>query len=114
MKQGLVLSPVLSALYLALVLHILEKCLENLKIPVFILSFVNNSLFIVQSKSLTISNLFLFCSYSITSSLLKKFRLIIKHSKTEVFHFSRSYGVFNPSLLDLFILEGLILYPRET
>ena len=45
-EQGLALSPVLSALYLAPVLHILEKCLKNLKIPVSILSFVDDGLFI--------------------------------------------------------------------
>lgn len=32
----------------------------------------------------------------------------------EVFHFSGSYGVFDPPSLDLSILGGLILCPRET
>ena len=45
--QESAVSPVVSALYLASVLYILEKCLKNLKIPVFILSFVDDSLFIV-------------------------------------------------------------------
>ena len=110
----MVLSPVLSTLYLAPVLHILEKCLKNLKIPVFILSFVDNSFFIVQSKSLTISNSFLFCSYNIASSLLKKFGLIIEYGKTEMFYFSRLHEIFNSPSLDLSILEGLILCPRKT
>ena len=44
--QGSALSPILSALYLAPVLHILEKCLKILKIPVSILFFVDNGLFV--------------------------------------------------------------------
>jgi len=108
------LSSVLSTLYLALVLHILEKCLKNLKIPVSILFFVNDSLFIVQSKSLTILNSFLFFSYNIISSLLKKFGLIIEHEKTKIFHFSRSHSVFDSSLLDLSILGSPISCLRET
>jgi len=39
-EQGSTLSPILFALYLALVLHILEKHLKTLKILVSILSFV--------------------------------------------------------------------------
>ena len=104
----------MSVLYLALVLHILEKHLKNLKIPVSILFFVDNSLFIVQSKSLTILNSFLFCSYNIASLLLEKFGLIMEYRKTEVFHFSRSHGAFDPLLLNLSILGSLILHPRET
>jgi len=42
----LALSPILSALYLAPVFHILEKQLKNLKIPVSILSFVDNGLLV--------------------------------------------------------------------
>ena len=66
----------------------------------------------MQSKSLTILNSFFFCSYNIASSLLKKFGLIMEHGKMEVFHYSRSHGVFDPSPLDLSILGGSILYPR--
>jgi len=47
------------------------------------------------------------------SSLLEQFGLAIEHGKTEVFHFSRVNEVFNPSLLDLTILEGPILCPKE-
>ena len=93
--QGSALSSILSSLYLAPILYILEKHLKTLKIPVSILSLVDNGLLIAQSKSLTILNSFLFCSYNIVSSLLKKFSLIMEHGKTEVFHFSRSHGVLN-------------------
>jgi len=44
--QGSALSPILSALYLSLIFHVLEKRLKILKIPVLFLSFVNSSLFI--------------------------------------------------------------------
>ena len=114
MGQGSALSPILSVLYLALILHILKNYLKILKILVSILSFVDNSLLIAQSKSLFISNSLLFCSYNIASNLLTKFSLIIEQSKIKVFHFSRSIGAFNPPLLNLSIFEGLILYLKET
>jgi len=44
--QGSAFSPILSALYLSSFLYILEKCLKNLKIPVLIISFVDDGLFI--------------------------------------------------------------------
>ena len=56
----------------------------------------------------------LFCSYQITSSLLKQFGLAIEHGKMEVFHFSKVHGVFNPPSLDLTILKGPILCSKET
>jgi len=87
--QGSALSPILSALYLFLIFYILEKHLKNLKIPVSILSFVDDHLFISQNISLHVSNANLFCSYNIVSNLLTKFGLVIEHRKTEVFHFSR-------------------------
>ena len=36
----------------------------------------------------------------------------MKHGKTEVFHFSRSYGVFNSPSLDLTPLGGSMLLPK--
>ena len=74
--QGLALSPILSALYLSLFLHILEKHSKNLDLKISILSFVDDDLLITQSKSFQVSN-------------------------TEIFHFSRLQGTFNPSSLNL-------------
>ena len=88
--QRSVLSPILSALYLLLFLYIIENHLKNLKIPISIISFVNDGLFIFQSKLLHISNCFPFYSYNVMTNLLKKLDLIIEHLKTEVFHFNRS------------------------
>jgi len=44
--QGSMLSSILSALYLSLFLYILEKHLKNLKIPISIILFVDDGLFI--------------------------------------------------------------------
>ena len=112
-KQDSALSPILSALYLSLIFHVFEKRLKILKIPVSVLSFVDNSLFIAQSKSLHILNSNIFCSYYIMSLLLDLFSLVIEYRKTEVFHFSRLHSIFNPPPLDLFLLEGPVLWPKE-
>ena len=56
--QDSALFPILSALYLSPIIHILEKQLKILKIPIFILSFVDNRLLIVQSKSLSVWMIF--------------------------------------------------------
>jgi len=112
--QGSAFSPILSALYLSLFLHILEKHLENLKIPISILLFVDDGLIITQNKSLDISNSHLFCSYNVLSKLLDSFGLVIEYAKTEIFHFNRLHGVFNPPPLDLLPIGGPILHPKDT
>ena len=112
--QGSALSPILSALYLSPVIHIFEKQSKILKIPVSILSFVNNGLLITQSKSLTILNNFIFCSYRVTSLFLEKFSLILEYGKMEVFYFSESTSVFNPPLLNLSVLGSPILWSKNT
>ena len=113
-SQGLALSSILFVLYLSLIFHIFEKCLKNLNIPISVLSFVDNRLLISQSKLLSISNVNLFCSYNIISSLLMRFGLVIEHGKMDIFHFSRSHGAFNPSPLDLMSLSELTLLPKST
>jgi len=107
--QGSALSPILSALYLPLFIYILEKHLKNLKIPVSIIFFVDDRLFISQSNSFDISNSCPFYGYNVLTNLLEKFSLVVEHSKTEIFHFSRSQGIFNPPPLDLSPIEGSIL-----
>ena len=112
--QGLALSPILSALYLSFVLYVFEKQLKNLKISIFFLYFVYYGLFLTQNKSLSVSNSFLFCSYQIILSLLKKFDLKLEYSKTKIFHFLHSIGPFNLPPLDLSPLNCPILQPRNT
>ena len=112
--QGSALSPILSALYISLIFYILENHLKNLKIPISIFSFVDNSLFISQHKSISVSNTNLFCSYNIVSTLLTKFGLVVEYRKTEVFYFSRSQENFNLPSLDLIPLGGFVLLPKDT
>jgi len=111
--QRSTLSPILLALYLSPFLYILEKCLKNLKISIYIISFVDDGLFISQDKSFDIFNSHLFCSYNVITNLLDKFGLVVEHSKTKVFHFSRSQDMFNPFSLNLLPLGGPILTPKS-
>ena len=87
---------------------------KNLNIPISIISFVDDGLFISQNRSFHISNSRLFCSYNVMMKLLKKFGLIVEHSKTEVFHFNRSHSDFNPPSLDLTPIGGSVLWPKNT
>ena len=112
--QGFALSPIPSALYLLPFIYILENHLKNLKIPISIISFVDNGLFISQSNFFDVSNSRLFCSYNILTNLLEKFGLVVEHSKTKIFHFNRSHGSFNSPPLNLSSLEGNILRPKES
>ena len=112
--QGSALSPILSAFYLSSFLYILEKYLKIYNIPVSIILFVDDGLFISQDKSLISSNSHLFCSYNIMTKLLNKFGLIVEHLKTEVFHFNRLHGLFSQPPLDLSSIGGPILVPKNT
>ena len=112
--QESVLSPILSALYLSPFLYILEKCLKILKILISFISFVDDGLIIAQNKSIVTLNSQLFCSYNILSKLLDKFGLVVEHSKTDIFHFNRSYRAFNPLLLDLLPIGGPVLKPKDS
>ena len=80
---------------------------KNIKIPVSILFFVDDGLFISQNKSMVVLNSNIFYSYHIMTSLLEKFSLVVEHRKTKVFHFSRLH-TFDLLLLDLTTL-GLTL-----
>ena len=112
--QGSALSPILSAFYLSLFIYILENQLKNLKIPTLFISFVDDGLFISQSNSIDISISCLYCSYNVLTNLLEKFGLVVEHSKTEILHFNRSHGVFNPPPLDLSSLGENILLSSNT
>ena len=85
----------------------------NPSIPVFFLSFVDDGFFISQEKTYVKSNALLFCSYSIIAFLFDQFRLAIEYGKLKNFHFSRSTRNFNPSLLDLSPVGGLLLQPKN-
>ena len=112
--QDSALSSILSALYFSPIFHILEKQLKILKIPISIISFVDDGLFISQNKSISLLNANLFCSYNVISSLFMKFGLVMEYKKTEVFYFSRLHGVFNPHPLDLTPIRGPVLLHKTT
>jgi len=111
--QGSALLPILGTLYLSLVFQILEKRLKILNI-LSMISFVENGLFVSQNKSTSLLNTNLFCSYNVISSLLCKFSLIIEYGKTDIFHFSKAHGPFNPPALDLSSLGSPFFLYKET
>jgi len=78
------------------------------------LSFVDDGLIIAQNRTLLSSNSQLFYSYNVLSNLLSDFSLVIEHGKTEVFHFNRLHGAFNPPPLNLSLLGSPILYPKDS
>ena len=112
-SQESALFLILSTFYLSSIFHIFKKCLKNLNIPISVLSFVNNKLFISQSKLLFISNANLFYSYNIILFLLMRFGLVIEYDKMEIFYFSRLHGTFNPHLLDLTSFGRPTLLPKH-
>ena len=115
-EWGFVLSPILSVIYIALIFHIFEKRTKSLlpPIPISTLFFVDDGLFISQEKSYEKSNTNLFYRYNIISSLFIQFSLVIKHNKLEVFHFLRLTKIIHSSSLDLCLLEGPLLYLKDT
>jgi len=60
------------------------------------------------------SNAHFFCSYNVLFKLLDNFGFIIEHAKTEIFHFNRLHGTFNPLSLDLSPIGGPTLYSKDT
>ena len=107
-------SLILSALYSLPIFHIFEKRAKNLKIPVLFLSFIDNGLFILQEKFFKKTNSLHFCSCNIIFSLFEQFGLIIEYGKTEIFHFSRLYNIFNLPPLNLSHTGGPILHSKDS
>ena len=75
--------------------------------------FIDDRLFISQSKLFHTSNCHLFCSYNVMSNLLEKFGFIVEYSKTNIFHFNRSQSIFNSPPLNLIPLGETILWPKN-
>ena len=116
--QESALSPILSALYLSPLLKIFQKRKTNTettnkkeKIMTDILLFVDDGLLISQEKSLQISHVHLSSSYRIISQIFDAAGLVVEHSKTELFHFTRQHLYSSPSL-DLTPTGGHILQPK--
>jgi len=111
--QGSALSSILSTIYLTSIIKIFKKRMKNLKENILtdILSFVDNGLLISQEKSYSLSFSFLLCSYNIMSKILLNAGLIMEHSKTDLFYFTRAQHPPNPSI-DLSSIEGPIISPK--
>jgi len=111
--QSSALFPILSTIYLTPVIKIFKKRLKNLKenIPTDILSFMDDGLLISQEKSYSLSSSFLLCSYNIMSKILIDAGLVMEHSKTELFHFTRAHHPPNPSI-DLSSVGGPVISPK--
>jgi len=111
--QGSALSPIFSAIYLTPIIKTFKKRIKNLKenIPTDILSFVDDGLLISQEKSYSLSSSFLLCSYNIISKIFLDTSLIIEHSKTELFYFTRARHPPNLSI-NLSFVEGPIISPK--
>ena len=72
---------------------------------------MDDGLLISQEKSYSLSSSFLLCSYNIMSKILIDAGLVMEHSKTELFHFTRACHPPNPSI-DLSLVGGLVISPK--
>ena len=111
--QGTVLSPIISAIYLVLIIKIFKKRIKNLKekITTNILSFVNDSLLISQEKSYNLFSSFFLYRYNIMSKILLDSGLVMEYSKSKMFYFTRFQHSLNPSI-DLISASSPILTPK--
>ena len=111
MGQGSALSPILSALYIAPILHLFEQQAQVLNLGSSILSFVDDGLLVSQGKTYNKTLPEFTSNYRIVTDLLVSFGLVIEHDKSEVFHFSRVHNDFNPEL-DLSAISAPTLKPK--
>ena len=111
MRQGSALSPILSALYIAPILHLFEQQAQALNLGSSILSFVDDSLLVSQRKMYNKTLPELTSSYRVVTDLLVSFGLVMEHDKSEIFHFSRAHNDSNPEL-DLSAIGVSTLKPK--
>jgi len=111
MGQGSAFSPILSALYIAPLLHLFECRAQALNLDTSTLSYVENGLLVSQGRTYNKTLPELTSSYSIVSDLIASFGLVMEHDKSEIFHFSRAHNDSNPEL-DLSAIGAPILKPK--
>ena len=111
MGQCSALSPILSALYIALLIRIFEHKAQSLNLNTSILSFVDDGLLISQGKMYNITLLELYSGYKVVTDLMVCFGLVMEHDKSEIFHFSRVHNNLNLEL-DLLAIDALIFKPK--
>jgi hypothetical protein len=105
--QGSVLSPILSALYIAPVFHLLDKwntdedeSMYHLSLTSF-LSFVDDGLLVATGDNVLDIQTSLKEAYAQITSIFTDFGLVMEHTKTELFNFVESacyYNSLNPKL----------------
>jgi Endonuclease/Exonuclease/phosphatase family./Reverse transcriptase (RNA-dependent DNA polymerase). len=109
--QGSALSPILSALYIAPLIHLFERRALALKVDTSILSYVDDGLLVSQGKTYDKTLKELSSSYRIVAGLMDSFGLVMEHDKSEIFHFSRAHNDSNPEL-DLSAIGAPTLKPK--
>jgi len=109
--QGSALSPILSALYIAPLLHLFEHRAQALNLDTSTLSYVDDGLLVSQGRTYNKTLLELTSSYSIVSDLMASFGLVMEQDKSEIFHFFRAHNDSNPEL-DLSAIGAPILKPK--
>jgi len=72
---------------------------------------MDDGLLISQEKSYSLSSLFLLYSYNIMSKILIDAGLVIEHSKTKLFHFTRARHPLNSSI-DLLSIGGPVIFSK--
>jgi hypothetical protein len=92
--QGSALSPILSALCLAPLLKEFER---RVHVAVLI-SYVDDSAIIVQSDTWDKNLVKLKLAYKIVFELTQSMSLVLKHNKSEGFHFSQKHSDSNPDI----------------
>ena len=110
-RQGSALSPILSVLYIAPLICIFEHRAQALNLDTCILSFVDDSLLISQGKMYNKTLSELYSSYKVVTDLMVTFGLVIKHDKSEIFHFFRAHNDSNLEL-DLSAIGAPTLKPK--
>jgi hypothetical protein len=105
--QGSALSPILSALYIAPIFHLLDKWIMDFDESMYhspltaFLSFVDDGLLVSTTDNLYDRESSLKEAYAHITTLFTDFGLVMEHSKTELFHFalkSNDYESANPTL----------------
>ena len=106
-EQGPALSPILSAFYLVPVLW--QFAIDAPEAA--LMSYVDDSTIIVQSKTWGTNLTKLWLVYKVVFELTQSLGLVLQHSKSEVFHFSRHMGMPTLQLISAMLrLLGIRLF----
>jgi hypothetical protein len=97
--QGLALSPVFSALYLAPIIKLFTASIPQEVAN--IISYMDDDTIIVQSEKVPQSLPKLKTVYAEVYHLFTALGLVLEHDKSEVFHFTHAQGVANNPPIDI-------------